>query len=324
MSKKNIICLLMASLLVLFFMSETVAADKYPSRAIQAVTSSSPGGFVDTTLRLMTPIFSKVMGTPVIVSNRPGAGGATGTTYLINSKPDGYTIGCISSKDTIVTPATIPDLPFTYTDLDPLAKYAVDSSFVFVKADAPWKSLEELVADAKKRPGEITYGATTNSVSHFLMESFSKQAGISLLHIPLKNAGETIIRILGGNLDVGLSGGTPISGQLKAGNLRGLFLTSPVRSDLFPQVPTLIEKGYREPVLTLYTGFYAPLGLPKAIRNTLATALEKTLKDPLLKKKFADIGAVIDYTSGEALAKEIETDYKMVLQVSKAMKPRKE
>ena len=309
------------SLLLFAFLSGAVAADKFPAREIQVVSSSAPGGFVDTTLRLMTPALPKILGVPVIVSNRPGAGGATGTTYLVKSKPNGYTIGCISSKDTVVTPATIPNLPYKYSDLDPLARYASDTSIVFVKGDAPWKTLEDLVADAKKRPGQINFGATTNSVSHFSMEGFLRQAGISLLHVPLKNVGEVTTRILGGNLDVGIGSVVPVAGQLKAGNLRALFLVSAKRSDLFPQIPTLKEKGYREPVVTLYTGFYAPLGLPAPIRKTLVAALEKAIKYPALKQKLDAVGAIIDFSSGEALAKEILADYKTVAKIAKAMKP---
>jgi tripartite-type tricarboxylate transporter receptor subunit TctC len=263
------------------------------------------------------------MGVPVIVSNRAGAGGAVGTTYLVKAKPDGYTIGCISTKDTVVSPATIPDLPYKYSDLDPLIKYAEDYTIVFVKGDAPWKTVEDLVADAKKRPGQITYGATTKSVSHFLMEGFLRQAGISMLHIPLKNIGETVTRILGGNLDIGVGSITAPLAQIKAGNLRALFLVSSERAAILPQIPTLREKGYREPIVTLYTGFYAPLGLPKPIRNTLITALEKAVKDPALKKKFDEVGSVLVYSSGDALKKEIEEDYSVVLKIAKTMKPEK-
>lgn len=320
--RKRMICIIvMASLFSLLSHSPVMAQQKFPSREIQVVTSSAPGGFVDVTLRLVTPSLGKILGVPVVVSNRPGAGGAAGTTYLVKSKPDGYTIGCISSKDTVITPATIPDLPFTYTDLDPLVKYADDTTVVFVRAEAPWKTLEEFVADAKKRPGQITYGATTNSVSHFLMEGFLQQAKISLLHVPLKNAGETTTRILGGNLDLGVSSMTPISGQLQAGTLRALFLAAAARTDLFPQLPTLKEKGFREPVLTLYTGFYAPLGIPAPIRKTLVAALEKAIKDPSLKKQMEERGAVVAYEPGNVLAKEIKEDYQQVLKIAKTMKP---
>ena len=323
MNKRTLFCFLMMSLLFLTYLSGALAQEKYPSREIELVTSSSPGGFVDVTMRLMTDGFAKIMGVPVVVSNRPGAGGATGTTYLVKSKPDGYTIGCISSKDTVVSPATIPNLPYTYSDLDPLVKYAEDYTIVFVKGDAPWKTLEDLVADGKKRSGQLTYGATTKSVSHFLMEGFLRQAGISMLHIPLKNIGETITRILGGHLDIGVGSITALAGQLKAGNLRALFLVSSERAAIFPQIPTLKEKGYREPIVTLYTGFYAPLGLPKPIRNTLVTALEKAVKDPALHKKFEEVGSVIDYSPGDALKKEIEEDYNLVVKIAKTMKPAK-
>jgi tripartite-type tricarboxylate transporter receptor subunit TctC len=320
MMKRMFLACLVISLTLFSSLPSAPAADKFPSREIQIVTSSAPGGFVDITLRLMTPSLPNSIGVPVVVSNRPGAAGAAGTSYLVNAKPNGYTIGCISSKDTVITPATIPNLPFSYTDLDPLVRFASDYTIIFCKSDAPWRSLEDLVADAKQRPGKITYGATTNSVSHFLMEGFFRQAGISLMHVPLKNAGETTVRILGGNLDIGVSSMTPTASQLKAGNLRALFLAASERAPLFPQIPTLKEKGYREPVISLYTGFYAPLGLPRSIRSYLVAALEKAIKEPSLKKKVDGVGAVVDYSSGDALRKELAMDHDLVVKIFKTMK----
>ena len=204
--------------------------------------------------------------------------------------------------------------------MDPLCKYANDSTIIFTKGDAPWKTLEDLVADAKKRPGQLTYGATTNSVSYFLMEGFLKTAGISMTHVPLKGADETTIRVLGGNLDVGVSSITPVAGQLKAGTLKALFLATAERSVIFPQIPTLQEKGYRDPVVTLYTGFFAPRGLAAPVRQTLVNALEKTIKDPSIKQKVENAGAVVEYLPGEALAKEIEEGYNLIVKLAKTMK----
>jgi len=308
-------------LVFVFSFADTIGAEeRYPAREIQIVTSSAPGGFVDTTLRFMTGNLAKILKVPVIVNNRPGSAGVAGTSYVVKAKPDGYVIGCISSKDTVVTPATIPNIPYSYTDLDPLIKYAEDYTIVFVKGNARWKTLEDLVEEARRQPGKITYGATTNSVSHFLMEGFLRQANINLLHVPLRNIGETMTRILGGNLDVGVGSLTALAGQLKAGNLRGLFLASRARAALFPEIPTLKEKGFKEPVLTLYTGFFAPSGLPKNVRKTLTEALEKAVAEPSLKEKFAQIGAVIEYRPGHELAKEIADDYRRVVKMAQTMK----
>jgi len=312
MRKNYVCCLFIVCLSFFVLLSTAPAAEKYPSREIQLVTANPPGGFVDITIRLMANQLSRELGAPVVVSNRAGAGGAVGTTYLIKSKPDGYTIGSISSADVVLLPATVPKIPFKYSDLEPLCKYATSTSAIFCRAEAPWKTLEDLVADGKKRPGQITYGATTHSVSHLQIESFMKIAGFTMMHVPLQAAGQTITRVLGGNLDIGISSMAPLVGQLKAGALRALFIIAPNRTSAFPEVPTLKEKGYPNPVLTLYNGFYGPLGMPAPVRETLEKALEKVLNEPSLKEKLDDVSLALDYLPAKVHAKEIAEDFRRV------------
>lgn len=322
MHRKLLFRLLVSSLIIAVFFTSAYAAEKFPVREVQVVTTNPPGGVVDIAVRLMADNLGKNLGVPIVVNNRPGAGGALGTVYLVKSKPDGYTIGSISSKDAVLVPATIPDVPYKYTDLEPLCKYVSSPTVVFCRTEAPWKTLEDMVADARKRPGKITYAATTHSVSHFIMEALQKATGIKMTHIPLQAAGQTITRVLGGNLDIGITGVAPVAGQLKAGALRPLFVVAPERLDSLPQTPTLQEKGYHEPVITLYTGFFAPRGLPKDVRATLEKALEKTIKVPALKKKLEEVGELsLDYVAPAAFAKEIEADYKQITQLVKTMTP---
>ncbi len=318
MKKRNLLHMLMALSFLFALSSVSLGAEVYPRKAIQVVTSNPPGGVVDMTVRIMAGSLQKNLGVPIIVNNMGGGGGVSGTYYLVKAKPDGYTIGSMSSKEVVILPATIPNIPFKHTDLEPLCKYASNPTLVFCKADAPWKSLEELVADAKKRPGQITYGATANSVSHLLMEGFLKDAGINMLHVPLNAAGQTITRILGGNLDVGVISPSPLVGQLKAGTVRPLFITTEERLRTFPQIPTLKEKGYRKPVLTLYMGFFAPVGLPKSVEETLKKAMAKTIKEPSVAKKLEEVELILEYLPGPAFAKEIDESYRRLVQVVKA------
>lgn len=321
---RNLFYFLITPLLFFILLSNTLAAEKYPTKEIQIVTSVAPGGFLDIALRLISDSLTKNLGVPIIVNNKSGAGGAEGTHFLIQSKPDGYNIGCLSSREVVIAPATIPAYPYKYSDLDPLCKYASSIAIVFCKADAPWKTLEELVADAKKRTKKITYGATTNSNSYFAMVEFQKAAGINMLYVPLKNAGQTITRILGGNLDIGIASLTPCVGQLKAGALRGLFLTTPERISTFPQIPTLKEKGYGSiKSFNLWSGFFAPLGLPNPIRQTLEQALEKTVNDPAVRKRLEEVETALDYLPAEAFAKEIEEDYKQIIKIVETTRPKK-
>lgn len=318
MKERNVFCLLAAFLSIVVLLSTALAAEKYPNRQIELVTANPPGGFVDITVRFISESLSKELGVPIVVSNRAGSGGASGTVYLIKAKPDGHIFGSISSADFILLPTTIPSIPFKYTDLNPLCKYAESTAGIYVKADAPWRSLEDLIADAKKRPGQITYGATTHSISHLQMESFMKAAGFSMLHVPLQSAGETMTRVLGGNLDVGISSMAPLVGQLSAGALRGLIAIAPERLGAFPQLPTLKEKGYPSTALNLYNGFFAPLGMPAPVKETLQKALEKVMKDPALKKKLDNVCLALDYQPEKVFAKQIMDDYQRTEQFVKA------
>lgn len=323
MKKKNLFNFLITLLFFFSLFSMSLAAEKYPTREIQIVTINAPGGTIDLALRLMKDLLAKNLGVPVIVNNKPGAAGATGTNYVVQSKPDGYTIGCIASAHVVILPVTNPTIPYKYSDLDPICKYAFDTGIAFCKADAPWKTLENLVEDAKRRPGQITYGATANSISSLSMETFLKAAGIKMLFVPLPGPQDTTIRILGGNLDMGFSGVSVLSDQLKTGSVRALFVTSRERVSSFPQIPTLKEKGYPDPVIDLYFGFFVPLGVPKSIKATLEKALENTLKDPALKKKLEEVPLSLDYLPFEAFAKELDEDYKLMNKLTKIDAPQK-
>ncbi len=320
MNINRVVRFFVLSLIVVIAVPIAADAAKFPTREIQIVTTNPPGGVTDIAVRFMVDSLSKNLGVPIIVNNRPGGGGTSGMVYFIKAKPDGYTIGSLSSKDTALVPATIPSVPYKYGEVDPLCKYVSSPMALYIKADAPWKTIEELVADARKRPGKITYAATTHSVSHFMMEAFQKAAGIKMMHIPLGSAGQTITRVLGGNLDVGISSMAPVAGQLKAGTLRALFVVAPERLNMLPQVPTLRERGYKETVITLYTGYFLPRGVPKDVRTILEKALEKTIKEPGLKAKLEGAGELnLDYVPSAAFAKEIEEDYKQVLGLVKTM-----
>ncbi len=314
----------LASLFFSLLSSATLAAEKYPAKEVQVITNAAAGGFTDISLRLMTDSLAKNLGVPVIVGNRPGAGGADGTHFLLNSKPDGYNIGCFSAREIVIAPATIPNYPYKPTDLDRLCKFAESITVIFCKADAPWKNIDELLADAKKRPKKITYGASTNSSSYFIMAALQKASGVSMLYIPLKNVGQTITRVLGGNLEIGITSLTPVVGQLAAGTLRGLLLTTPERLDSFPQIPTLKEKGYENiKAFNLWAGFFAPPRLPKSVRQTLEQALEKSLKDPTVKNKLEKVETSLDYLPAEAFTKEIEEASKQVSLLVGTIKPHK-
>lgn len=319
-NKNSLYFLIILSLFLFISLTGASAAEKYPTKEIQLVSPNQPGGFVDITIRLLKPNLEKILGVPIVVDSRPAGKGTAGTVFVMKAKPDGYTIGTISSATVPVLPAITPNVPFKFSDLDPLAKFAISPTLFFCKADAPWKTIEDLVADAKKRPGQIAYGTTVSGVSELLIKGFIRDAGINMLQVPMEAAGQTIIRTLGGNLDLGVTALTTLSSQIKAGTVRVLFVSTPARISTFPQIPTMKEKGYGGAVVNLYNGFFAPHGLPKPIRETLTKALEKAIEDPALKKRLEELGTVVDYIPAEAFAREIEADYNLVIKIMKTPK----
>ncbi|MFC1814374.1 Bug family tripartite tricarboxylate transporter substrate binding protein [Thermodesulfobacteriota bacterium] len=316
MAKKTLFYFLITFSLFIVSLSSALAAEKYPSREIQLYVAVRPGGTTGIIAQFLKDSLEKNLGVPIIINYRSGGGGAVGPNILAKAKPDGYTLGNIDSAKMVLLPAKMPaKIPYRTTDFDPLAKSHISPGILVCKADAPWKTLEDLVADAKKRPGQIAFGATTNSISHNIMKGILKHAGIDMLHIPTKGAGQTITRVLGGNIAAGMVAAAPVVGQIKAGALRGLFLTE--RVSPIPNTPTLKELGYPPPDFTLYFGFYAPVGLPKHVREVLVNAIQKTLQDPLLKKKMDDIAVFLDYLPSEDFTKAVREDYARLVKLYK-------
>ncbi len=310
--ERSFFCCLAMIFFLFTYSTGANAAATYPTREIQLIIPNPPGGYVDIAVRLMVEDLGKSLGVPIVVSNRAGSGGAVGTQYLVKSKPDGYTIGCVSSADFVLLPALIPAVPFKPSDLVPLCQYVVSVTVVFCRSESPWKSVKDLVEDARKRPEQITYGATTNSVSHIQTEGFLRDAGIKMTHVPLQAAGQTITRVLGGNLDIGVSALAPLVGQLKAGSVRALFVGTSQRIPAFPQTPTLKEAGFRDPIHIPCAGFFAPVGVAEPIRETLGKTLEKRIKDPALERKLEEAGLILEYLPAQSFAKRINEDYKRV------------
>lgn len=320
MKKMNLFYLLLTALLSFTFLSEALAAEKYPTREIEIVIPHEAGGSADIAIRFITDNLKKNLGVPIIVNNRTGANGAIGTSFVAKSKPDGYTIGGLSAADAVILPATTSNLPFKYSDLDPLCKFSQSPTAFFYKSDAPWKSLKDLVADAKKRPGQINWATLPTTVAYYQLEGFLKEAGINMNFIPLESNSQLITRVLGGNIDVGYTSLSPLVGQVKAGNLRVFFISNPERVSVLPQIPTLKENGYSNPIIYSFAGFFTPLGTPKPIRETLLKALEKSIKDPAVKPKLEEVSLALDYLSPEDFAKEIQESYAKVTEFVKSLK----
>ena len=252
----------------------------YPNKTIQIINPFPPGAVTDIVARLLAPKMSAVLGQQVVIINKAGGGGAVGIQAAKDAAPDGYTI--------LVTPPPIALIPivnknsgFTLKDFAPLSLATSSPNTTVVKGDAPWKSLEEFIADAKKSPGQLTYGsAGPGTTPHFIGELVKLKTAIDMTHVPLGSESAAATAVLGGHVNIAfLTLGTTRS-HIEAGTMRALAVASNRRLKDFPNVPTTVEKGHPELNLKVWVGFFAPAKTPPAALKRLSAAVNDALKDP--------------------------------------------
>ncbi len=246
----------------------------YPEKAIDLVVAFSPGGGTDVSARLISLYLAQEWKVPVNVVNKPGAVGILGTRDVIVAKPDGYTLlGCPGSS--LLVPHTRKDAGYSLESFAPVSCLVEGTLLFAVRDSAPWKNLKDLVADAKKRPNQITYSTSgTYGILHIAAEAFAKEAGIKLNHIPSQGSGPAVTATLGGHVDIASSALTPVFPHLKAGTLRVLAVFNKERTKALPDSPTFAEMGYPV-VVPIYYGFLAPRGTPEEVVEIIAAATQK-------------------------------------------------
>jgi tripartite-type tricarboxylate transporter receptor subunit TctC len=278
--------LLAAVLVFLSLTSEAPAQEPYPTRPVTLAVPYPPGGSSDLTARPLAPALERVLKQPVVVLNKPGAGGAVGTQSVAVAKPDGYTILL-----TVFSISTIPEAerlagrtpPFTRNQFIPIARLNADPTLMMVRADAPWKSVKELIDDAKKRPNEIIYAsAGPYTVAHLAMEAFMQAAGVQLRHLPTTGGGPAMTAVLGGHAAVATLSTGAVSPQVKGGKVRVLANTGAKRLAAFPDIPTLKELGYDVEVY-LWNGLFARKEVPAHVVKVLRDAARKAVEDDEFK-----------------------------------------
>jgi tripartite-type tricarboxylate transporter receptor subunit TctC len=279
------------------------AQDTYPSRPITILIGFPPGGSVDLTARAIAPALERILGQPVVVQNRAGAAAAIGTQAAARAAPDGYTIAATTTQVTVlpVVDEVFGRPPnFTRDEFQPIARISADPVLLFVNAEQPWKSVKELVDDAKKRPGQIVYASGgLHGVTHLPVEMFLKAAGIKMRHLPTAGGGPAMTAVLGNNAAL-LSSHPGVSGpQVKAGKLRPLASWGAERIPAFPDVPTFKELGY-DVEYYLWQALFAPKGVPEPIIKTLRAAVAKAVKEPDFLQAMDKAGAGVAYQDAPA------------------------
>ena len=302
-------CLLAAFAVV--FASAASAQEGYPSRPISLIVPFPPGGVADIVARAIAPAMRRSLGQPVVVVNRPGAGGSVGAAALVNSAADGYNLMiALASISTNPEQERVNNRPaaFELSQLEPIARLSIEPMLLAVRAQSPYKKLQELVEDAKKRPDKIAYASSgVYGVYHVATEMFSHQAGVKLNHIPYNGGAPALLALLSGEVDVGLVTRSVGLKHLEAGTLRPLAAWGSQRWEQFPDLPTVKELGY-DVEYNLWSGLFAKAGTPAAVLKKVRDAVRAAQDDSEFKTAMKKSQASLAYLDAPEFRRFWEAD----------------
>jgi tripartite-type tricarboxylate transporter receptor subunit TctC len=285
----------------------------FPNHEIEFVIPFAPGGPADTAARMIEPVMRQKLGVPIVLVNKPGAGGALGAEYIKNAPADGYHVLASTNNSLTTLPALQSDISYTMADFTPLGSYLSDMSVITSRPDARWKNLDEFVAYAKKNPGKLNYGSAGNgTISFFAMELVRQAYGLEMTHIPFQGTAPAKTALLGGHVDVTATGFAYVGPDIKSGTLIGLVSTAPQRLPEFPDVPTMAEKGFPQVSLNIWTGLWVSKATPPEVAAKISTALAETMQDPGVQKSIRQAGYYVDYRGAAATGKYAADEARMI------------
>jgi tripartite-type tricarboxylate transporter receptor subunit TctC len=286
------------------------AQDKYPSKPITIVCPYPAGGNTDQRSRQFSKFMANALGQPLIVDNKPGAGGNIGTELIARAKPDGYTIGMGNFAPLSVNPTLYKKLNYDpVRDLQPICLLERGPLVLMVPPNSPFKSVQDIINAAKASPGKLSYANGGQGGSHHLSaELFKLMTGTDITNIPYKGGAPATIDLLGGQVDMMFEQMYSASANLRAGKLRALAITSKARSPLFPDIPTLHELGLKDFEVNNWQGFVAPAGTPMAIVKRLNDVCNQALQDPTIRNQLLEQGNVPGGGTPEQFAEHIKAE----------------
>jgi len=277
--------------MILGLWSSAALPQAYPSKPIRFYVSTGPGAPPDVMARLLAEKLAGSLGQPVIVENRPGASGSIGMNAVAKAPPDGHTIGIFSMGYT-TAPSLVAQMPYdTERDLAPVTMLARDSNLLIVPASSPAKTVAELIAVAKAKPGFLKFASGGNSTpAHLAGELFKREARLDIVHIPYKTPPAGAAAVLAGEVDMMFAATVAATPHIRSGRVRVLAASTPKRIPAFADVPTLVELGYTDVVVSNWSGVVAPAGTPKEIVERLHAEIQKILAMPETLKRLEGLG----------------------------------
>ncbi len=275
------------------------AQDAYPTKPVTMIAPFPPGGVADIVGRPLAASMERALKQPVLVVNRPGAGGAVGTTAAAKAAPDGYTI-LMSLSSISIFPVSDPingkPAPYQLSDFAPIALVTADPTVLVVAADGPYKTIHDFIASAKAFPGKMNYSSSgVYGTLHVAMEMFANAAGIKLFHIPYQGGGPAVAALLGGQVHALASGPAAAIGQIKGGKMRALAGWGDQRLPLMPELPTFKELGFKDVEFYIWSGVFAPAATPAPIVQRLRDAVRAAVADPQFKGAMEKVQTPVNY-----------------------------
>ena len=299
---------LMATLAAASFASPALAQN-YPTRPVTLVVPNPPGGFVDTSARILSDSLAKVTSQPVIVDNRGGGSGNVAYQYVARANADGYTLLNSYSAYHVGNPNLTPKLPWAQKDFVPVALITVATNVITVHPSVPVKNLSEFIAYLKANPGKLSYASQGNgSLSHIGTEMFKLQTQTSMVHIPYRGSGPALQDVLSGQVQVFITTPPSVMGNVQLGKLKGLAVAGKTRHPGMPAVPTTAEAGLKGFELEAWVGVFAPAGTPPDIVSKLSGQIKAALELPETKTRADSAGIELRYLPPAALKALVKKD----------------
>ena len=298
------------------------AQPAFPNKPISMVVPFPPGGVADIVARPVAEAMARELGQPVVIENKPGAGGGIGMGVVAKAKPDGYTVlMALSSLSVIPEADALVGRPamYAHTDLRPIARYTADPTVLAVRADAPWKTAKEFVEDARRRPKAINYGSSGNyGTMHVPMEILAQSSAIALTHVPFTGAGPAVLALLGGQIEAVSTGPSTVLQHVKAGKIRVLGHWGTGKLESMPDVPSLKDQGFNAEYAQ-WSGLFVPSGTPEAVVQRLRTAARMAAQDTKAREVIHNAGSPVQFLDSADFEKYVQADIKRMSDVVRRM-----
>jgi tripartite-type tricarboxylate transporter receptor subunit TctC len=309
-----------AAALLLVSIGSAGAADDWPNKPIKLIVAAAAGGPTDVPARIAAQIMSPKLGQPVVVENRPGAGGALGARVVASSPPDGYTFLVGNTSTLAVIPAVSLSAGYDPTkDFIPIVRITEGFQILVVRPDAPWKSVKEFVDDSKANPGKINYANTgQGGLPHLAGAIFMLRSGAKLTPVSYRSGGESVTAVLSGTVHATFENIAILRGQIAEGKVRALGAQTKTRTPLLPDLPTMAEAGVPDAEANTFFGLAAPSGTPPAIVKKISDVMNEGLASPEIQKIITNLGSEAKPNSPDEFASYIAAQYKKWVEVGKA------